>query len=173
LKLTLSTKVRCLALAGLWLGLWAGLAAAQGGAVPADTVVPAAAPLLPGPSVGSYLVKMAAALAFVIILIYLAVYAYKRFLAPQEMRAGGTRAVRLLGQVYLGPRKSLCLVEFPDRIVVLGMSQQGITPVTELKDPQVMTVIRDEYANVGLHQQFAQYLKKFMPDKTEKNTPGT
>jgi flagellar protein FliO/FliZ len=173
----LTSKLRGLfAVTGLL--VWcAGGSWAQAPAAPPDTAVQTTAPAmtapLPGQSVGSYLVKMTLALAFVIILIYLAVYAYKRYLAPQEMRPGGQRAVRILGQVYLGPRKSLCLVEFPDRIVVLGVAQQTITPVTEIKDPQAMTVIREEYAAAGLHQQFSQYLKKFMgPDKTQQNTSG-
>jgi flagellar biosynthetic protein FliO len=173
--------------------IWAGglvllctlatLAAQGNGPARTDTARPAGQLAIPAPgqannlpqpglSVSSLIFKMTVMLAFVLILIYLAVYLYKRVLAPREMRpgSGGSRAVRILGQIYLGSRKSLCLVEMADRILVIGVSQQTVNLITEITDARAIETLRQEYAGTGLHQQFSQYLKKFL--SPQKESPG-
>jgi flagellar protein FliO/FliZ len=44
--------------------------------------------------------------------------------------------MRVLGRLPLGPRKGLVLVEVAGRVLVLGMSEQGLNLLTTLDDPQ-------------------------------------
>jgi flagellar biosynthetic protein FliO len=152
-----------------WLAV-AGLVTAAG-AQPAPTPVPAesavvetavAAVPLPGESIGTYVIRMVLSLLVVVVLIYAAVYVFRRLSGPRAAGGGIQRSIRVLGHYYLGPRKALYLVEIVNRILVLGITGTSIQLVTEIKDPETIEVLRRELSAEGFHYPFSQYLNRFL-----------
>lgn len=94
----------------------------------------AAATPLPGEDFGAALAKMLLALALVLGLMGGLWWLARRFLPAQA--GGPSGGMRVLGRLPLGPRKGLVLVEVAGRVLVLGMSEQGLNLLTTLDDPQ-------------------------------------
>lgn len=93
----------------------------------------ASAPPLPGEDFGAALSKMLLALALVLGLVIGLYWLARRFLPSQV--AGPTGNMRVVGRLPLGPRKGLVLVEVAGRVLVLGVSEQGLNLLTTLSDP--------------------------------------
>ena len=70
--------------------------------------------------------KMVAALALILSVLWGALYAVKRFarLPGSEHRG---RAVKVLASSYVGMKKTVSLVEIPGKILVLGITPERIT----------------------------------------------
>lgn len=61
---------------------------------------------------------------------------------------GRMSAVKPLGSAFLGPRKSICLVQVLDRLLVLGLGEHEITllleiPLADLSEEQKLQVINN------------------------------
>lgn len=93
-----------------------------------------AAKLVPEDDFYTAMVKMLAGLALVLGILF-AVYWLARRLMPGQAGAGGAR-MRVLGRLGLGPRKFLALVEVADRVLLLGVSGDGIRLLLKLEDPE-------------------------------------
>jgi flagellar protein FliO/FliZ len=106
-------------------------------ALPDAAAAPAAAaPAAPAPALaasgatahpveGPSFAPMAFALLIVLGLVGAAAWAMRRVgLAP---RAGGARALRLVGQLSLGPRERVVIVEVADRWLLLGVASGSIS----------------------------------------------
>jgi flagellar protein FliO/FliZ len=94
----------------------------------------AAATPLPGEDFGAALAKMLLALALVLALMGGLWWLARRFLPHQA--GGPSGGMRVLGRLPLGPRKGLVLVEVAGRVLVLGMSEQGLNLLATLDDPK-------------------------------------
>jgi len=85
------------------------------------------------PSLASAAMRMGLALLLILAIILLGFWMLRRFgpkigLGP----AGRGGLLRLMGQLALGPRKSVVVVRFLNKDLVLGVTDQTITLLTEV-----------------------------------------
>ena len=115
----------------------AGLALAAPGpalAGPAEEQSPG----LPKVDFSGALLEMFISLALVLGVLLAVFWLVRRFL-PGAAGAMGGGSMRLLGRLSLGPRKFLALVEVADEVLVLGVSNDAISLVSKVKDPQALS----------------------------------
>src|SRR5215212_7034652 len=96
---------------------------------------------VPGSSAGSSLVRTFVGLAIVIAVIYGLYWVLKQVKASKEEKASG-QGLSALATLPLGPNRSLQLVRAGREIVLIGVSEHGVTPVR--------TYSEDEAEAVGL-----------------------
>jgi flagellar protein FliO/FliZ len=96
--------------------------------------------------------------------------------------------VNVLGSGFLGPKKNIVLVEVAGEVLVLGMSQNNISLLTNITDPEKIEEIKSrggkggsglnwnmgrtqpEEARTSLNKtagQFSNYMKKFSGTETK------
>lgn len=117
LSLTLCLAVLCGA--GLWMG-----SPACGAESPLSGT---ALPPLAGPELGGSLLRMGAALAGVLGVMVLAVYALRRFGGGRFGAIGGNRLIRMVASQYLGGKSQVSVVEVDGKRYLLGVSPERIT----------------------------------------------
>jgi flagellar protein FliO/FliZ len=101
----------------------------------------APAPKATGASTGGSLVRTIVGLAVVIAVIYGLYWVLKQVKASKEEKASG-QGLAALATLPLGPNRSLQLVRAGREIVLIGVSEHGVTPVR--------TYSEDEAEAVGL-----------------------
>ena len=84
-------------------------------------------------------------LGLVIGLIYLTMWALKRFVLGPQAR---TKAARLTGRLevldttHLAPNRTVYLVEVADRVLVLGATQSTLSTLAEIKEPGAIDLLK-------------------------------
>ncbi len=73
-------------------------------------------------------------LGFIILLIYFTLYLLKRFVYKNPAQYSNN-AFEILSITPLIPKKSLCVVKMVDRILVLGLTETQISPITQIDNP--------------------------------------
>ena len=68
---------------------------------------------------------------FFSLLLYLSLRAYK-YLVQGKSTGGQSPRIRILGSSLIGPKKSLCMVDVLDHLLVLGVTESQITVLLEL-----------------------------------------
>ena len=96
---------------------------------------------VPGASAGGSLVRTIVGLAIVIAVIYGLYWVLKQVKASKEDKASG-QGLSALATLPLGPNRSLQLVRAGRELVLIGVSEHGVTPVR--------TYSEDEAEAVGL-----------------------
>jgi flagellar protein FliO/FliZ len=96
---------------------------------------------VPGSSAGGSLVRTVVGLAIVIAVIYGLYWVLKQVKSSREEKASG-QGLAALATLPLGPSRSLQLVRAGREIVLIGVSEHGVTPVR--------TYSEDEAEAVGL-----------------------
>jgi flagellar protein FliO/FliZ len=91
-------------------------------------------PPLPGSDLGSMGVSMAGALFLVLGLLFAGYWLLRRLGPKAGLGAFRRSGLSLEGQLGLGPRKSVVVVRFLNRLMVLGVSDTQITLLTEVRD---------------------------------------
>jgi flagellar biosynthetic protein FliO len=86
--------------------------------------------------------KMFSMLALVLGIIFLLFFGFKKFVLKNTMFGGGEKLVNVLGTGFLGPKKNIVLVEVAGEVLVLGMSQDHITLLTNITDPEKIEEIK-------------------------------
>ncbi len=143
-RIIAAAVILCIALIGLFLvtigrgsehyGLYA-----QQSASPTVTDSTAAKPIegLVGKGAATIsILKMLVALVVVIGCIYLAIYLMKKLMGPKYRGSRKARVLEILETAYIDPKKSLSLVRVADKSVLIGVTDNQISMLTEL-DPQV------------------------------------
>lgn len=124
----------------------------------------------PGLAIGPYVFRIIMYLIVLIILIWGGLYLLRRFIMPAGSSAGGLhKSVRVLGQVGLGQRKALYIVEVVDKIIVLGVTEHAVNTVSEITDSGAIDIVKSEFQE-GFHYQFSHYFKKVL-SATPKDAP--
>ena len=83
-------------------------------------------------------VKMILSLGAVLALMFGLVYVLKRFVMPGAQRAAQQPVtIEVLGRKALQPKKSVVVLKIADRILVVGMSEQGMQTLTELSSDEL------------------------------------
>ncbi len=98
-----------------------------------------------GTSVGSgaatvSIIKMLAALVVVIGCIYLAIYLLKKLMGRRYTGNRKDHLLEILETAYIDPKKSLSLVRVADRSVLIGVTDNQISMLTELDSEKTQTI---------------------------------
>ena len=99
---------------------------------------PSADPWSPPPPAGGetsligLLFRVAFSLAFIVLLIWGAVWVMRRFSGGGIRSAGGDALVDVLGRTYLAPKKAVYVLRVGDRALAVGVTESAITPLVEL-----------------------------------------
>ena len=135
--------------------------------------------------------KMFSMLAVVLGIMFLLFFGFKKYVLKNTMFGGGEKLVNVLGSGFLGPKKNIVLVEVAGEVLVLGMSQDNISLLTNITDPEKIEEIKSKGGkggsglnwNLGNRQpeeatasvgkatgQFSNYMKQFSgSDKISKS----
>ena len=126
--------------------------------------------------------KMFSMLAVVLGIMFLLFFGFKKYVLKNTMFGGGEKLVNVLGSGFLGPKKNIVLVEVAGEVLVLGMSQDNISLLTNITDPEKIEEIKSKGGkggsglnwNLGNRQpeearasagmpagQFSKYMKQF------------
>jgi len=92
---------------------------------------------LPG---GDWL-RMVGWLIFIIVLVYVLAVIMRK-VAPGSARMFTSQAITVMGRTFIAPRQSLMLVEIGKRLLVLAVTPQSVTLVTEISDPEEMSLVK-------------------------------
>lgn len=82
-------------------------------------------------------VKMILSLGAVLALMFGLVYVLKRFVMPGGQLPGQGIGIEVLGRKALQPKKSVVVLKVADRVVVVGMSEQGMQTLTEFSADEI------------------------------------
>ncbi|MBD3401813.1 flagellar biosynthetic protein FliO [candidate division GN15 bacterium] len=89
------------------------------------------------------LFKMIAALVIVIACIYGGLYLLNRQMKRRQFgKAGGTLDV--IETAFVGPKKTVSLVRIADRAVLVGVTDNQITVLTELSEPETARILAEQ-----------------------------
>lgn len=86
--------------------------------------------------------KMLSMLAVVLGLMFLLFFGFKKYVLKNTMFGGGEKLVNVLGSGFLGPKKNIVLVEVAGEVLVLGMSQDHISLLSNITDPEKIEEIK-------------------------------
>jgi flagellar protein FliO/FliZ len=110
------------------------------------------------PELTGAVLKMALALLLVLAILWAVQRWARRNLAngPAGIKR---RLVRVLGNHYLGVKKSITIVQVPGSILVLGIGAEQISLLSRIDDPQAIARIIEEEKPAGQH--FGDHLQRF------------
>lgn len=81
--------------------------------------------------------KMMLSLGAVLALMFGLVYVLKRFVLPGTASAQQPVTIEVLGRKALQPKKSVVILKIADRVLVVGLSEQGMQTLTELSSDEL------------------------------------
>lgn len=93
------------------------------------------------------LIKMLVALAVVIVCIYVGVFLLKKMMVKRRSGRSGSNLLEVIETAYLDPKKSLSLVRVADKSVLIGVTENQISVLTELDAERTRTAIQQNSQN--------------------------
>ena len=91
----------------------------------------------------AYILSLLAVFAIVFFMAYVAT----KFLGGRFNTRISGHGGRVLENLPLGPNRSVCIVEMADRVFLLGVTDQSITLLSEILDPDEIERLRNESRN--------------------------
>jgi flagellar protein FliO/FliZ len=82
-------------------------------------------------------IKMILSLGAVLGLMFGLVYVLKRFVLPGGVAAQQPVVIEVLGRKALQPKKSVVVLKVAERVLVVGLSEQGMQTLTELSSDEL------------------------------------
>jgi flagellar protein FliO/FliZ len=86
--------------------------------------------------------KMFYTLAIVLALMFLIVYVFKKVVLKNSVLGGNDKLIKVLSTGFLGPKKTIALVEVAGEVLVLGISDDNISLLTQIHDDERIEKIR-------------------------------
>lgn len=80
--------------------------------------------------------------AIALLLFIPVVYGVTRLYGRRLAGAGGCRILRVVDAVVLGPNRAVYLIEVGDRLLVLGVTAQHISLLSEVSDPAAVAALK-------------------------------
>jgi flagellar biosynthetic protein FliO len=87
-------------------------------------------------------IRTFAMFALVLGLMFLVFYVFKKYVLKNTIFGGNENFVRVLGSGFLGPKKSIVMVEVAGEVLVLGMSNDNISLLMQIQDPEKIEEIK-------------------------------
>ncbi|MCL5961050.1 MAG: flagellar biosynthetic protein FliO [Chloroflexi bacterium] len=88
------------------------------------------------------LVGMVAKLALVIVLIYGAIMVLRRYVYRNHLVPSGHKPIAMLGSLNLAPSRTVYVIEVGRKILVVGGTQNQLSLLTEIADPEAADEVR-------------------------------
>ncbi|CAI2717977.1 Flagellar protein [Nitrospina watsonii] len=95
-----------------------------------------------GPDILSAGVKMAYTLALVLGVMFLLFHLFKKFVWKNGVFGSENKPIKVLSTGFLGPKKSIALVDVAGEILVLGIANENISLLANVEDPDQIDLIR-------------------------------
>jgi len=92
----------------------------------------------------SALVSWVLALILVIVVIYVLAFFVRKGLIRTQQPLGPQGSFRIIGHLTLSPKLMLYLVEVADRILVMAITDDSATTLSEITEPEVVNKLRNE-----------------------------
>jgi flagellar biogenesis protein FliO len=108
------------------------------------------------------LVKTFAALTFVLGLIFVLAWAYKKYLPAGQIGVREQDGWRLLGTRALGPGRQIFVLEVGTKILLIGAADKSLTPLMEIESETDRKMIVDALHNKP-SVSFADVLRRSKP----------
>ena len=120
-------------------------------------------------------------------LIFLLFFVFKKFILKNTLFGGGDKLIKVLGTGYLAPKKNITLVEVAGEVLVLGISNDTISLLANIRDEEKIDRIKNAKEGVGsrgslsgvgpsgstapqsIIQGFSKYLKQFSGKEESKD----
>ncbi len=87
--------------------------------------------------------RMITMLSLVVGLMFVLFYLFKKFVLKNTPFGGSGKLVQVLGTGFLGPKKNIALVEVAGEVLVLGVSEDNISLLTNIQDPEQIERIKN------------------------------
>ncbi len=132
-------------------------------------------------------IRMLAMLSLVLGLIFLLFFVFKKYVLKNTIFGGGDKLIKVLGTGYLAPKKNITLVEVAGEVLVLGISNDTISLLANIREKEKIDRIknakegadpRGSLSGVGtpgstapqsIIQGFSKYLKQFSGKEESKD----
>ena len=113
--------------------------------------------------------RMFAALALILGGLLVVLYYAKRKFKSKETGSNG-KAIRVLGNTYIGMKKHISLVEVPGAILVLGITNDNISLLTKVEDDAIVEKLREHGGDISssFSEQLHRLSLRFKNHKHEK-----
>jgi flagellar protein FliO/FliZ len=92
------------------------------------------------------LFRVAVSLAFIVLLIWGAVWIMRRFSGAGMGRSGSEGLVDVLGRTYIAPKKAVYVLRVGDRALAVGVTESAMTPLAELDLAETLSACSEEPA---------------------------
>jgi flagellar protein FliO/FliZ len=109
-------------------------------------------------------IKMVISLAVVLAIIWGLYRAAKKNL-PMAQNGGHGRMMRVLENQYLGIKKNIAMVQIPGAILVLGVSADKVSLLTQIDDPSIINGITSKLENQRSILSFKDHLQRLTRSK--------
>ena len=104
------------------------------------------------------MIKMVGALVVVILLVYLGLYLLRRIMGKPHGSSRGGDVLEVLQTTYVGSHKAVSLVKVANRSVLVGVTDSGISVLTELDADETEEVVA-AIAGTGDRERFSRVLR--------------
>ena len=109
------------------------------------------------PDVISGAVQMLTALGIVLGGLLVIFYLMKRYVKRDVPGASG-RLIQVIASQYIGIKKNIALVKVPGTILVVGISNDQISLLTKIEDPEIIEAVEPD--ETGASPSFSDYLQR-------------
>lgn len=97
-------------------------------------------------------------LALVVGLIYVAFLVLRRYFTRGKTVVQGKKPVSLLSSLNLSPSRTVYLLEVGKKVLVVGATQNQLSLLTEVTDPETVDEVRSQAAESSAASQFSSFL---------------
>ncbi len=105
----------------------------------------------------SSIIKMISALIVVLFCVYFGLFLLKRLTNRRKGKSGAGSSLEVLDTAYVGPKKSISLVRVAGRSVLVGVTEQQISMLTELSAEETDSVLAEQ-PNTEIGDNFSKIL---------------
>jgi len=109
------------------------------------------------PDLASSAFQMLAALGIVLGGLLVVFYMMKRYLKKDSGSSNG-KLIKVIASQYIGIKKNIALVKVPGTILVVGVSNDKISLLTQIDDPEILTDIYQQ--TTGISPSFSDHLQR-------------
>lgn len=83
--------------------------------------------------------------ALIIFLMMVIFYVLKKFYPQFSSSSNSSVSMRVYAQLQLQPRKTVYLVRVLNKLLILGASENSLTVLSEINDPEIIKVLDEIY----------------------------
>jgi flagellar protein FliO/FliZ len=158
--------------------VWAQSSQAVTPTTPTDSIgqgaSPAYQPMTGKSEAAVSLIKMLVALAVVIVCIYVGVFLLKKLMVKHRNGRSGNSLLEVIETAHLDPKKSLSLVRVADKAVLIGVTENQISVLTELDAVRTQAMIQQtiqQQSDDGFMSMLKSATDKFRGQGTKQAQP--